>query len=106
MYNRYIPQPDGSYRRNQMREQPSPRPQPREQPREQAEAAPECAPEHTPECAPESACRSGSDFLRALLPAHLDAGDLLVVLLILLIAGDCPENRSGALLTLAMYLLL
>jgi hypothetical protein len=44
------------------------------------------------------------DFLRQLLPRDFDTGDLIVVLLLLLLAGDCPEDRSTALLTLALYL--
>ena len=31
---------------------------------------------------------------------------LLVIVLLLLMAGDCEEERSNALLTLALYLLL
>jgi hypothetical protein len=47
-----------------------------------------------------------ADFLRQLLPKNLDTGDLLVILLLLLIAGDCREDRNSALLTLALYLFL
>jgi stage II sporulation protein E len=36
----------------------------------------------------------------------LHTGDLLVILLLLLIAGDCREDRNSALLTLALYLFL
>ena len=35
-----------------------------------------------------------------------DTGDLLIVLLLLLMAGDCPEDQNTALLTLAIYLFL
>ena len=45
-------------------------------------------------------------FLRQLLPADFDTGALLIVLLLLLMAGDCEENQSNALLTLALYLFL
>ncbi len=44
------------------------------------------------------------DFLRGLLPRGLDTGDLLILLLLLLMAGDCREDRNTALLTLAIYL--
>lgn len=44
------------------------------------------------------------DFLRQLLPKNLDTGDLLIVLLLLLMAGDCREDQNTALLTLALYL--
>ena len=43
-------------------------------------------------------------FLGQLLPKDFDTGDLIVVLLLLLLAGDCEEDRSTALLTLALYL--
>jgi hypothetical protein len=43
-------------------------------------------------------------FLSQLLPKDFDTGDLIVVLLLLLLAGDCEEDRSTALLTLALYL--
>lgn len=45
-------------------------------------------------------------FLRQLLPKEFDTGDLLIVLLLLLMAGDCPEEQNTALLTLALYLFL
>lgn len=42
-------------------------------------------------------------FLRRLIPKDFDTGDLIVVLLLLLMAGDKPEDKSTALLTLALY---
>lgn len=45
-------------------------------------------------------------FLRRLLPREFDTGDLLIVLLILLMAGDCREEQNTALLTLVLYLFL
>ena len=42
-------------------------------------------------------------FLKNLLPKDFDTGDLFVVLLLLLMAGDCPEDQNLALLTLALY---
>ena len=44
--------------------------------------------------------------MRQLLPKDFDTGDLIVVLLLLLMAGDCEEDRSSALLTLALYFLM
>lgn len=46
------------------------------------------------------------NFLRQLLPKNFDTADLMVVLLLLLMAGDCPEEQNTALLTLALYLFL
>ena len=42
-------------------------------------------------------------FLRQLLPTSFDTGDLIIVLLMLLMAGDCEEEKNTALLTLALY---
>ena len=44
--------------------------------------------------------------MRSLLPKNLDTGDLVVILLLLLMAGDCKEEQNTALLTLALYLFL
>lgn len=99
MYNRYIPQPDGSFRRNPMPEQKST--QQRQPPRPSAAPPIPAAPTPQP---PKSEPIPG--FLRQLLPQGFDTGDLIIVLLLLLIAGDSQENRSNALLTLALYFVL
>ncbi len=135
MYNRYIPQSDGSYRRSrlpdpaqpprtartappshpplpkdppekaQAHEKPQPpcpcppaKPQPSAKPRRPQKPAPEPSGEH-------GGCSAGS-FLRNLLPQDFDTGDLLIVMLLLLMAGDHPENSNTALLTLMLYLFL
>ena len=41
--------------------------------------------------------------MKQLLPRDFDTGDLLIVLLLLLMAGDNPDDRNTALLTLALY---
>ena len=46
------------------------------------------------------------DFFKNLLPKELDTADLLIILLLLLMAGDCEEDKNTALLTLALYFLL
>ena len=101
MYNRYIPQQDGTHRRNRVEESPPP----------VFEHPPQTEPQ-----APEPPCSSGEPqphrptsgniggFLRQLIPRDFDTGDLIVVLLLLLMAGDKPEDRNTALLTLALYL--
>jgi len=116
MYNRYIPQPDGSYRRSRMPEAarpfapPSPpAPPPKEPPRQASCPPPE--PPKTPPCKEEHrtpCCReSGPDsFLRQLLPKDFDTGDLIVVLLLLLMAGDCETDRNNAILTIALYFMM
>ena len=52
------------------------------------------------------ASQSVDGFLRQLLPADFDTGDLMVVLLLLLIAGDNPDQRGNALMTLLLYLMM
>lgn len=93
MYNRYVQQQDGSYRKNRMPEQSAPKNEP---------SIPD-----PPAVPPGSRCgQSAGSFLRQLLPGNLDTGDLLIIILLLLMAGDCEEERNSALLTLALYLFL
>lgn len=99
MYNRYIPQPDGSYKRNPSQE-------PRHNPQR---PVPPVNPNPPPQPAPrppQPRLEPIPGFLRQLIPAGFDTGDLIVVLLLLLIAGDSEESRSHALLTLALYFIL
>ena len=117
MYNRYIPQPDGSFARRQIAEK-RPTPPPPPPPPKSEESCPPPPPPQIPPCPPpppaEPPCppkppqkhESVPGFLQSLLPRDFDTGDLIVVLLLLLLAGDCEEDRSTALLTLALYLFL
>ena len=115
MYNRYIPQADGTYRKNRIPEPP--RQQSAQPHRNPPPPPPKKDPPETPPCPPpiphKESCAAHSDkhtsagsFLRQLLPKDLDTGDLLIILLLLLMAGDCEEEKSSALLTLALYLLM
>ena len=99
MYNRYIPQPDGTYRRNRMQD-PGRRPgnAPCQSP------PPPPPPPHGPPPCREPVSIRPEGFLRQLLPKDFDIEDLLVVLLLLLMAGE--EDSGNALLTLALYLFL
>lgn len=117
MYNRYIPQPDGSYRRNRCQEPKNPALPPRpatqkkpEPPKEPACPPPEKPPreeKHPPQKQPPCRQDMGAmSFLRQLLPKDFDTGDLFIVLLLLLMAGDCDEDKNTALLTLALYFLM
>lgn len=45
-------------------------------------------------------------FLKNLLPKNMDTGDLIIILLLLLMANDCEQDRNHALLTLALYFFL
>lgn len=107
MYNRYIPQSDGSFRKNRMPDsgksenrQPGRNPPPRNH--TVNAAPPQPAPERRPSHPPHT--QSAGSFLKQLLPQGLDTGDLLIAVLLLLMAGDSQEDKNTALLTLALYL--
>jgi hypothetical protein len=100
MYNHYIPQSDGSYRRNPQPEQrrpnpPHPRPEP---PRPEP-------PPPSPPCPPPQSQGSILDFFKGLLPRGLDTADLMIVFLLLLMNRD-DEGGISPVLTLALYFLL
>ena len=99
MYNRYIPTNDGSYHRRLVHEPPR-RPEP-ELPHPEPPPCPE------PQIPYREVNHAGpAGFLKNLLPKNFDIGDLIVVLLVLLMAGDCEEEQNTALLTLALYFFL
>lgn len=107
MYNRYIPRSDGTYQRNRVPDQP---PAPSTRPQSSRPAPSQTPPqqhcETTPAPTPRLQTGNVGGFLRQLLPKDFDTGDLLIVLLMLLVAGDCEEERNNALLTLALYFFL
>ena len=49
---------------------------------------------------------SVGSFLKKLLPGDFDTSDLIIILLLLLMSGDCAEDQNRALLTMALYLFL
>ncbi len=123
-YNHYTPQSDGSYRRSTVSEsnhrgamrppypaQPPqkpapPPPKPPEPPCEQPPEPPrDCPPpKQEPPCPP-----SGEgilSFLRGLLPREIDAADLLVISLLLLMNREEGDGGMSPLLTIALYFLL
>ena len=118
LYNRYIPQPDGTYQRNRMQDparQPEPPPPPAiSVPIRNPEPAPcnNCIhnpPPRRPMPKREPGRKESAgvaSFFRQLLPKEFEMEDLLIVLLLLLMAGDCQENQNTALLTLVLYLFL
>lgn len=96
MYNRYIPQSDGSFKRRPTQDQtPQPAPPPESH-------KPEPEPHYAPP--PPRPTFGIQSFLRQILPKNFDIGDLIVVLLLLLMAADREEEQNNALLTLALYL--
>lgn len=103
MYNRYIPQSDGSYRRNRVPE-PVVRPGNPGKP-QPPQPGPPCT--DCPRMQPLPPRQEQAEgFLRRLLPQGLDTEDLLIVVLLLLMSGDCRDDRNLPLLTLALYLFL
>ena len=106
MYNRYIPQPDGTYRRNRMAEvsaQPPKAPPPRYEPSSPLKQPASIQEVSAPPIVPGSGI---TGFLRQLLPKDFDTADLIIVLLLLLMAGDNEKERSTALLTMALYFIM
>ena len=107
MYNRYIPRPDGSYscsripepRQNHPHSKPPapPHQSPCDEPKENIRS--EKKPAYKPD-------RHPLGFLRQLFGKDFDTGDLVVILLLLLMAGDCEEDRNNALLTIALYFMM
>ena len=119
VYNRYTPQPDGTYKRKSVTDHtniPHPaRPMPpcrREEPpkADTVDRIPQGYTEHPAQRKQRPSPRhkqekSAASFLKDLLPRDLDAGDLLVVILLLLMSADSSgEEQGNALLTLALYL--
>lgn len=124
MYNRYVPQADGSFRRSRIPEAPSkqeqpPRPAPSPQPEPVAQGQPDCVQPKQPAPMPhrqslppnphsrqDQPASSVGSFLRGLLPQNFDTEDLMVVLLLLLMCGNSGTDQNAALLTLVIYLFL
>ena len=101
MYNRYIPTPDGSYKKQTIPDCPPPCSEPQEQQK------PPCPPPRPPE--PPTGPVGGKsigDFLGQLLPAGFDTEDLIVVLLLLLMSGNCDSGPNMPLVTMLIYLFL
>ena len=111
MYNHYIPQSDGSYRRSAPQEQRRPAPSPKPRPEPRPERPKECPPEPPkparlpPPCPPPQSGGNLLDFFRKLLPRGLDTADLMIVFLLLLMNRD-DEGGLSPILTLALYFLL
>ena len=106
MYNHYIPQSDGSYRRSAQQENRRPAPQPKPRPEPPRECPPEPPkPAPPPPCPPPQPQGSLLDFFKGLLPRGLDTADLMIVFLLLLMNKD-DESGLSPVLTLALYFLL
>ena len=121
MYNRYIPQADGSYRRSAVREPikgPERKPQEPEKPLcspPEHPAFPPCGPNclaaghcarTKPRPKPQKDALGVESFFKQLLPGDFCTEDLFVVLLLLLMYAEGSKDNNTALLTLALYLFL
>lgn len=101
MYNRYVPQSDGSFRRSQMQEQPSNRPGGSPNPQRPNPPSPAPMPPQ-PSPPPEQGL---GGFLAGLLPQSFDTEDIIIILLLLLLGGSGKDGHSSF-LTLIIYLFL
>lgn len=128
MYNHYIPQSDGSFRRsyvpeNSRRSRPAPGPQIQQKPSAPPQPPPDPEPADVPcetketheqppqpsKCQPAPVKEKGQSpfsFLRSLLPKDIDSTDMIVIALLLLLSGEDGESDLSPLLTLALYFLL
>ena len=88
MYQRYIANPDGTFRKTVVDEPPRPMPPPPPEP--------VCAP--PPPRPPEPGCPPKPLSLRGLLPETLDVGDLLLALILLLLYLDSEDEDPKSLL--------
>ena len=112
MYNHYIPQSDGSYRRSAQPDHRRPAPPPKPKPEPKPEPPKECPPEPPkplpappPPCPPSQNQGNILDFFKNLLPRGLDTADLMIVFLLLLMNQD-DEGGLSPMLTLTLYFLL
>lgn len=128
MYNRYIPQADGSFRRSRVPEPVTSPQRQEERPPDRQEAVPKEAGQKpnasfapqprsygyqshsapSPRNVPyhDGQTVSVGSFLKGLLPQNFDTEDLIVVLLLLLMSGNSSKDQNAALLTLVIYLFL
>ena len=118
MYNRYIPQPDGTHKRKKTFEQTN-HAIPSQANFSHIEKICEKDNPHSQQdneknhvifeprkrnVQRQKVNQRTNSFLQNILPRELDAGDLIIIILLLLVSGDCPDEQNNALLTLAIYL--
>lgn len=126
MYNRYVPQADGSFRRSRIPESSPPQEKQNESSSPQQERILREAPPRPNNPFPpqkryfsspsgnhphpqsmshyDNSSVSIGSFLKGLLPQNFDTEDLLVVLLLLLMSGNSGSDQNAALMTLVIYL--
>ena len=126
MYNRYIPQSDGTYQRSRVEDKvqeykhspasvqdfPVLEPTPTKSDFPHSPQQQSC-PNRTPNTQMPRGHRKQEvqntsllSFFKQIFPKNFDTSDLLIVLLLLIISGDCSDDQNTALLTLVLYLFL
>lgn len=98
MYNRYIPQSDGSFLKTSLREPESPQQAPQKNKPPEIPLTAQIPRNREP-------VGIGS-FFQNLIPRGLDTEDLIIILLLLLMSQDKSKNGNRAMLTLGAYLFL
>lgn len=110
MYNRYIPQSDGSFRRSQVNDGGASRSPGNQRQPQAGQNAPPSPPPQAP--APVHQGSPGDmgmgnmgGFLKGLLPRSFDTEDMIIILLLLLF-GNSGKDTNATFLTLILYLFL
>lgn len=102
MYNRYIPQADGSFLKTRLEE-----PSGRVSPAIEDQAPPIFLHQSRPSPAFTGGAPVGiGQFFKNLVPGGLDTEDLIVILLLLLLSQNQGKEGKRAMLTLGAYLFL
>ena len=104
MYSRYTPNEGGGYDRTPVLPQPGPPPIPPVPPKPELPERP--ARPGRPPAPPQKPGSGLPGLLRQRLARGFDAGDLLILAILLLILQDSQEDRLATYLTIAFFLLL
>ena len=104
MYSRYTPNDGGGYDRTPVLPQPGPPPIPPVPPKPELPERP--ARPGRPPAPPQKSGSGLPGLLRQRLARGFDAGDLLILAILLLILQDSQEDRLATYLTIAFFLLL
>lgn len=110
MYNRYIPQSDGSFQRSPVQDTSQNHPRGTNQQMQQRQNPPPQKPaQPMPASHPPVPAEPGDggikSLLSGLLPQSFDTEDMIIILLLLLL-GNAGREHNDALLTLIIYLFL
>ena len=113
MYNRYIPQSDGSFRRSQVNDGSASRPPGNQRQPQAGPNTPPSPPPPPPQAPPtvhpaspgDMGTRNMGGFLKGLLPQSFDTEDMIIILLLLLF-GNSGKDPNATFLTLILYLFL